>query len=68
MADRFNIWCYIEGEHNYFFVSISPGDTVGDLQEQILAKNRNSLEGYDAAHLNLIKVRHIVISTRASME
>ncbi|KAI0296171.1 hypothetical protein BC826DRAFT_245379 [Russula brevipes] len=52
----FNIWCYIEGDQACFRISISRTQAVFDLQEQILAKNRNYLEGYDAHHLKLIKV------------
>jgi hypothetical protein len=70
MAEMYDIWCYIEGDETCFSVSISrtPPVSVSDLQLQIRAENPNFLEGYDAKDLNLIKVRHIMISTRASME
>ena len=56
------LWCYVEGDRNYFSVSIPPNHSIHELKTRIYAKRNNSFVGCDAMDLNLAKVRYITIS------
>ena len=61
------LWCYVEGDHIYFDVSISSSQTISRLKDLIHGKKPNFFGSRDASDLILSKVRHIVISMRTSM-
>ncbi len=50
------LWCYVEGERNFFSVSISPDQTIYGLKKQIKEERSNLFLGVDAAIIALSKV------------
>jgi hypothetical protein len=60
--DGLTLWCYVQGDHTYFDVSISSSQTVSRLKEMIHTKRRSLFGSCDAPDLILLKVRYIMIS------
>jgi hypothetical protein len=59
------LWCYVEGEHNIFSVSISPDDTsstIDALKKQIYDEQVKFIVACGSARLTLTKVCYIMIS------
>jgi hypothetical protein len=56
------LWCHIEGERDYFRVSISPNHTIHDLKEKIYDEQVRFIVECDSGRLALTKVRNIMVS------
>jgi hypothetical protein len=56
------LWCYVQGDPNYFPVSISSSQTISRLEESIHGETHNFFVGRDPSDLILTKVRYIMIS------
>ena len=58
-----NLWCYIEGQHDVFQISISPNVTAIDgLKKLIYDEQINPSAKYGPSSLTLIKVHYAMIS------
>jgi hypothetical protein len=57
------LWCYIEGKHDIFSISISPNRTIDALKKLIYDEQRVQLIAQcSPSGLTLTKVRYIIIS------
>ncbi|KAH9964146.1 kinase-like domain-containing protein [Russula dissimulans] len=54
--DEIKFWCCLEGDPNYFYVSVSPSQMVYDLKKRIFEERRNFFNGLDASDLILTKI------------
>jgi len=58
MSDDTTLWCLVEGDDTPFPVLASPTTYIGVLNQYIKEVKENTLQGVEAAGLNLWKVRY----------
>ncbi len=53
------LWCYLQGEKEPFFITIDPSTRVGALQTKMKTEWGRPLQGIGAMDLLLWKVRYL---------